>query len=100
MRPTLRSYFLTPVQVEHEEIEWRASNEPDLFINDTESMVGNPFDAGETEDTSELEEGYQREFTFGGMLWDASWVDNMDLYDDLDDRVGMETSCQEKILRV
>ena len=48
-------------------------------------MVGDSLDVGETEDTSALGEGPWQGFTFGGMLWDASWVDNINLYDDLND---------------
>ena len=71
------------IQVDQEEIESQASNEPDLIVVDDESIDGDPLDAGEMEDTGGLEEGSRKGFTFGGMLWDAIWVDDMNLYDDL-----------------
>ena len=55
-----------------------------MIIPDTKSMVGDSLDVGDTEDTSVLGEGPWQGFIFEDMLWDANWVDNMDLYDDLD----------------
>ena len=77
--------FSTPVHIEHEDIKSQVSNEPDLTITDAKSMVRYSFDVGETEDTSALGEGSRRGFTYGSLLWDASWEDDMDLYDDFDD---------------
>ena len=74
-----------PVQVEQGEVESQASNEIDLIISDDEIVDGNPFYVGKTDITGGLEEGSQRRFTYGDLLWDASWEDDMDLYDDLDD---------------
>ena len=48
-------------------------------------MVGDSLDVGETGDISALKEGSRRGFTYGGLLWDKKWKDDMDLYDDLDD---------------
>jgi len=56
-----------------------------MIINDTESVVGDPLDVLETDNTCDLGEGTQREFIFGGILWDACWIDQWDLYDDLED---------------
>ena len=84
MRLTQRSYS-QPQYTNHEEIECQASNEPDLTITDTESMVRDSLDAGEMGDTSALREGSRRGFTYGDLFWDARWEDDMDLYDDLDD---------------
>ena len=74
-----------PVQVEQDEIESHALNKLDLIVIDDESINGDPLNARDMEDTGGLEEGSKRGFTFGGMLWDASWVDDMNLYNDLDD---------------
>ena len=61
-----------PVQVEQEEVEYQTSNELDLIISDDKSIDGDPLDARETDDTGGLQEGSQRGFTYGGLLWDAS----------------------------
>ena len=74
-----------PVQVEQGEVESQASNEIDLIISDDEIVNGNPFYVGKTYITGGLEEGSQRRFTYGDLLWDASWEDDMYLYDDIDD---------------
>ena len=79
----LEIIFPAPVHINHEEIESQASNEPDLTIIDTGSIVGDSHDVGEKGDTSALRERFRRGFTYGGLFWDASWED-MDLYDDLD----------------
>ena len=39
----------------------------------------------EMEDTSTIKEETRRGFTYGGVFWDETWEDDMDLYDDLDD---------------
>ena len=80
MKPTQ----IAPVHIDHEEIESRASNEPDLTITDTESLVVDSLDVGETGDTSALRKETRRGFTYGGLFWDARWEDDIDLYD-LDD---------------
>ena len=80
-----RMILSVPVQVEQEEVESQASNEIDLIISDDKSIDGDPLDVGEINDAGGLEEGSLRGFTYGGLLWDASWKDDMDLYNDLDD---------------
>jgi len=77
--------FSAPVHIDHEEIESQVSNEPDLTVTDTESIVGDSLDVGETEDTSALRKGSRKGFTYESLLWDASWEDDIDLYDDIDD---------------
>ena len=77
--------FSTLVHIDHEEIESQVSNEPDLTITNKESMVGDSLDVGETEDTSALRKGFRKGFTYESLLWDASWEDDIDLYDDIDD---------------
>ena len=56
--------FSVPVHIDHEKIESQASNEPDLTISNTESLVGNSLDVGETGDASALREGSRRGFTY------------------------------------
>ena len=44
--------FAAPDHIDHEEIESQASNEPKLTIPDTESLVRDSLEVGETGDTS------------------------------------------------
>ena len=77
--------FAAPDHIDHEEVESQTSNEPELTIADTESLVGDSLDVEEMGDTSALKEETRRGFTYGGLFWDEKWEDDMDLYDDLDD---------------
>ena len=77
--------FAAPDHLDHEEVESQVSNEPELTIVDTESLVKNSLDVVEMEDTSVIKEETRRGFTYGGVFWDEKWEDDMDLYDDLDD---------------
>ena len=61
------------------------SNEPELIIADTESLVRDSLDAEEMGDTSALKEETRRGFTYGGLFWDEKWEDDVDLYNDLND---------------
>ena len=70
--------------IDHGEVESQASNEPELTIADTESLVGDSLDVEEMGDTSALKEETRRGFTYGGLFWDEKWED-MNLYDELDD---------------
>ena len=72
-------------QTDYEEVEFQASNEPELTIDDTESSVGDSLDVVEMEDTSTIKEEIRRGFTYGRVSWDETREDDMDLYDDLDD---------------
>ena len=76
---------MAPVEEEYEETKSYASNKHVMIDSDTESVVGYPSAKEEIDDTDDIEVGLQRGFTLGGLLWDVSWVDNMDLYDNLDD---------------
>ena len=75
--------LIAPVQEEHEEMESYASNEPIMIVSDTESVVRDPLVAEEIDYINDSEAEPQQEFTFKGILWDASWVDQWDFYDDL-----------------
>ena len=77
--------FVAPNHIDYEEVECQASNEPELTIVDTESLVGNSLDVVEMENTSTIKEETRRGLTYGGVFWDETWEDDMDLYDDLDD---------------
>ena len=77
--------FAAPDHIDYEEVESQASKEPELTIIDTESLVGDSLDVIEMEDTSTIKEETRRGFTYGGVFWDETWEDDMDLYDDLDD---------------
>jgi len=77
--------FSAPDHINHKKVESQASNEPELTIADTKSLVGDSLEVGETGDTSALREENRRGFTYGGLFWDGKWEDGMDLYDDLDD---------------
>ena len=48
-------------------------------------MVGDSIEVAEIEPSSPIEEETRRGFTYGGVFWDETWEDDMDLYDDLDD---------------
>ena len=48
--------FAAPDNINHEEVESQASNEPELIIVDTESLVGDSLDVEEMGDTSEIKE--------------------------------------------
>jgi len=76
--------FGAPDYIDHEEIEFQASNEPELTITDTESLIGDSLDVEEMRDTSALKEKTRRGFTYGGLFWDEKWEDDMDLYDDME----------------
>ena len=56
-----------------------------MIESNTESVIGDPLVAEETDDIDDTEAGPQREFNFEGILWDASWIDQWDLDDDLED---------------
>jgi len=77
--------FVAPDHIDYEEVKFQASNEPELTIDDTESSVGDSSDVVEMEDTSTIKEEIRRGFTYGGVSWDETWEDDMDLYDNLDD---------------
>ena len=62
--------FSAPDHIDHEKVESQLSNEPELTIFDTESLVGDSLEVGETRDTSALREENRREFTYGGLFWD------------------------------
>ena len=74
-----------PDHINHEEVESQASNEPELTIADTESLVGDSLEVGKTGDTSALKEETRRGFTYRGLFWDEKLKDEIDLYEDLDD---------------
>ena len=69
------------VHVEQEEVEPQVQAEVNEAINDVESMVG---DTPTVVDMGDDETGLQEEFVFGGILWNANWIEDMNLYDDLD----------------
>jgi len=46
--------FAAPNHIDYEEVECQASNEPELTIVDTESLVGNSLDVVEMENTSTI----------------------------------------------
>ena len=91
--------FAAPDHIDHEEVESQASNEPELTIADTESLIGDSIDVEEMGDTSVLKEETRRGFTYGGLFWDEKWEDDMDLYDDLDDWCCAGENYQGKTLR-
>ena len=68
-------------QAEQEEIEPQVQVEIDDVISDTESLVG---DSPGVEGIGDDETEPQRGFMFGVIHWDANWIKDMDLYDDLD----------------
>ena len=51
--------FSAPIYINHEEIEFQASNESDLTIT-VESMIRDSLDVGEMDDTCALGEGSRR----------------------------------------
>ena len=55
--------FAAPNHIDYEEVESQASNEPELTIVDTESLVGDSLEVVEIEDTSTIEET-RRGFTY------------------------------------
>jgi len=71
--------------VDYEEVESQASNEPEPTNVDTESFVGDSLEIAVTEHSSTIKEETRRGFTYGGVFWNETWEDDMDLYDDLDD---------------
>jgi len=77
--------IVAPDHIDYEKVEFQASNEPEPTIVDTESLVGDSFGVVEMEDTSTIKEEARRGFTYGGVFWDETWEDDIDLYDDLDD---------------
>ena len=77
--------FTAPDHIDYEEVESQASNEPEPTIVDTESLVGDSLEVAEMEHSSTIKEEARRGFTYGGVFWDETWEDDMDLYDDLDD---------------
>ena len=58
--------FTAPDHIDYEEVESQASNEPELTIVDTESLVGDSLDVVEMEDISTIKEDTRRGFTYGG----------------------------------
>ena len=60
--------FSASDHIDHEEVESQASNELELTIADTESLVGDSLEVGKTGDTSALREESRRRFTFGGLF--------------------------------
>ena len=48
-------------------------------------MVRDSIEVAEIEPSSPIEKETRRGFTYGGVFWDETWEDDMDLYDDLDD---------------
>ena len=77
--------FTAPDPIDYEEVESQASNDPEPTIVYTESLIGDSLDVVEMEDTSTIKEEARRGFTYGGVFWDETWEDDMDLYEDLDD---------------
>ena len=76
--------FSASDHIDYEEVESQASNELELTIVDTESLVGDSLDVKEIGDTSVIKEETRRGFTYGGVFWDQKWEEDMDLYDDCD----------------
>jgi len=67
-------------------MEPHASLEADAVISDAETVVGGSIVIGEVDDMGDTEVTPQRGFMFGGILWDAVWIDCWDQFDgDLDD---------------
>ena len=77
--------FTAPDHIDYRQVESQTSNEPELTIVDMVSLIGDSLDVMEMEDTSTIKEETRRGFTYGGVSWDETWEDDMDLYDDLDD---------------
>ena len=57
--------FAAPNYIDHEEVESQASSEPELIINDMESLDRDSLEVGETGDTGALKEETRRGFTYG-----------------------------------
>jgi len=70
MRLTQRSYLQRPDHMDHKKVESQASNEPELTIVDTESLVRDSLDVKEMGDISTLKEETRRGFTYGGLFWE------------------------------
>ena len=60
--------FVAPDHIDHEEIESQASNEPELTIADTESLVGDSLDVEEMGDMSALKEDPKRIYLWRSLL--------------------------------
>ena len=71
-------------RVDYEEVESQASNEPEPTNVDTESFVGDSLEIPVTEHSTTIKEETRRGFTYGGVFWNETWEEDMDLYDDLD----------------
>jgi len=71
--------------VDCEEVESQASNEPEPTNVGTESFVGDSLEIPVTEHSTTIKEETRRGFTYGGVFWNETWEEDMDLYDDLDD---------------
>ena len=59
--------FAASDHIDYEEIEFQASNDPELTIDDTVSSVGDSLNVVEMEDTSTTKEETRRGFTYGGV---------------------------------
>ena len=70
--------------VDCEEVESQASNKPEPTHVDTGSFVGDSLEIPMTEHSSPIKEETRRGFTYGGVFWNETWEEDMDLYDDLD----------------
>jgi len=81
----LEDIFTAPDHIDYEEVESQVSNEPEPTIVNTESLVEDSLEVAEMEHTSTIKEEARRGFIYGGVFWDETWEDDMNLYDDLDD---------------
>ena len=75
------SIFAAPNHIDYEEVESRASNEPELTIVDTESLVGDSLEVAEMEHTSTIKEEARRgslmEVSFGMKHGKTTWTSMM-----------------------
>jgi len=55
------------------------------MVSDAESVVGDSPVIGRIYDTDDTEAAPEGGLMVGGVHWDNSWINNCDLYDDLDD---------------